>query len=197
MKQHIFPVLVILLSLLALGQGAALWMAHGSKTPLVSAKAHCLTVPYRLDEGGPLRPAFGDGASLEFLEGESCPVLDKVKRNSVVSVRAASSLTPVARFVKALPGDEIALERRAGRISVLTVNGQDVMNSAGEPYSVVRGEKTRLERTIAQFGGVVPLNGYLLLGDAVQGALDAPTLGFTHGSNITGILQDNPYEGES
>ena len=112
----------------------------------------------------------------------------RVERGSVVMLTGRSP-HPQLRVVWALPGDVVTVETR-GKLHVALVNGVELRNSAGRAYRFSALTAEVLREHLSPFGGKLPAEAYLVLGDRPDFTLDAQQLLPARRAEIHGVLVD-------
>jgi signal peptidase I len=148
---------------------------------------HCTQKPYRI-EGVSMQPAFSNGSTHEFTVGDQCPFPFMIEKDMVVLVDNGQSDVPVAKFLKAMPGDQFALQVRSGGSAQLMVNDQAVTNSVGRPYIIPRSRRAMIELYVRNYKGVIPKQSFLILGDNSQNSRDSSAFGLVHLNDIRGVI---------
>ena len=114
----------------------------------------------------------------------------RLERGSVVMLTGRSPY-PQLRVVRALPGDTVTVETR-GKLHVALVNGVELRNSAGRAYKFSALTAEVLREHLSPFGGKLPAEAYLVLGDRPDFTLDAQQLLPARRGEIHGVLVDEP-----
>lgn len=112
----------------------------------------------------------------------------RVERGSVVMLTGRTPF-PQLRIVRGLPGDEVTVESR-GKKQVLLVNGVELRNSAGKPYRLSQLTAEVMREHLSPFGGKLPAEAYLVLGDRPDFTLDPHQLAPARRQDLHGILVD-------
>ena len=110
----------------------------------------------------------------------------EVQRGDIVVCRFSFRRDPVIKIARAVPGDRFALEELPDGGARLVVNGTVVENSEGRPYEFNGRRKRMLGVYARDYGGVIPPDSYLLLGDAAEGSLDSGRFGLAAREVIVG-----------
>jgi signal peptidase I len=135
----------------------------------------------RGDSLSPLLKA-GDGVRIYYGYYDN----HEVQRGDIVVCRVSFSRDPLIKIAHAVPGDRFALQERPDGVSLLLVNGAVLENSAGQPYEFTGRRKRMLGVYAHDYGGVIPSDSYLLLGDAAEGSLDSGRFGLAAREVIVG-----------
>ncbi|MEN9799865.1 MAG: Signal peptidase peptidase [Pseudomonadota bacterium] len=112
----------------------------------------------------------------------------RVERGSVVMLTGRTPF-PQLRIVRGLPGDTVLVETR-GKQQVVLVNGVELRNSAGRPYRWSRVTAEVMREHLSPFGGKLPPDAYLVLGDRPDFTLDPNLLTPARRQDLHGILVD-------
>lgn len=146
-------------------------------------------------EGTSLQPAYMDGSMHVFRVWDQCPLPALIESGSVVILDTAQHKDDVVKFVKGLPWDSLRLETKPGGESTLLVNGQELKNSLGNPYSLSAQRRDVIEMYIEDYNGHIPTDAYLLLWDDVSGTLDSTRFWLVHVSDIVWVLHESIQTG--
>lgn len=131
--------------------------------------------------GSSLSPALLAGDQLLFLGGYyGC---NPVKYGDLVLYRWGGSKN-VAKFVRGLSGDLLAVEQVSANQWRLELNGQPLHNSLGNEY-ILSEKKAALIRLYA---GRLKANEVLLLGDKSNGSHDSTVFGLVNTNQLSGKL---------
>ncbi len=101
--------------------------------------------------------------------------------NDVVILKPSYRETPLIKVVKAVSGDELALEKIIDDTYQIVVNGLPIVNSAGDYYLLPENQAKLLSLYI----GVIPEKACLVLGDNTKDSYDSADFGLIS----TDILQ--------
>lgn len=140
-----------------------------------------------LVSGVSLEPNIADGSVRSFYMRETCPIYEIITRNDLVLIDASQSDKPLAKFVRAVPGDTISLIGWSEGFSTLQVNGEDIKTSDGEFYRIPADRVPIMKLYIDAYKDGVPEGAYLLLGDNDDNSLDSTTLGLVSYKDIVGL----------
>lgn len=134
--------------------------------------------------GGSMNPLLKAGDSVKIDYG----YYDKheVQRGDIVVCRFSFRQDLLIKIARAVPGDRFALEELPDGGARLVVNGTVVENSEGRPYEFNGRRKRMLGVYARDYGGVIPPDSYLLLGDAAEGSLDSGRFGLAAREVIVG-----------
>ena len=131
--------------------------------------------------GGSLSPALLSGDQLLFLGGYyGC---NPVKYGDLVLYRWGDNKN-VAKFVRGLSGDQLAVEQISANQWRLELNGQPLHNSLGDDY-ILSEKKSALIRLYARN---LKANEVLLLGDKSYGSHDSSVFGLLKTDQLAGKL---------
>lgn len=139
----------------------------------------------RTVRGNSLAPLIQNGQAIKILFGYyDC---HDVGRGDLVVYRYGGTQDPIIKSVKGVEGDAFSLqEGEGGFVWHMLINNAVVKNSQDQPYIVGPGAYNILSLYIRDYGGIIPENSYLILGDLVSGSLDSTTFGFVDKSDILG-----------
>lgn len=126
--------------------------------------------------GDSLSPLVSDGESV-MMKPLSCA--GEIKRGDLAVFRTGARDKPVIKIIRALPGDHFSVKGGAIR-----VNKEDLTTSAGVPFHLAERRTGILTLYEERYGGVIPPDTYLMLGDNPAGALDSSRIGLIHRSDI-------------
>ena len=121
-----------------------------------AAQAGCEARPVRVD-GHSLAPPVADGAQI-MMRPVDCA--GEIRAGDLVVFTTGAHQRPVIKTVRALPRDRFGIAD-----GYILVNGAKMRTGTGEYYRL-RGGRDRLLRLYADsFGGAVPADAYLVLGE--------------------------------
>ncbi|NCC53679.1 MAG: signal peptidase I [Spartobacteria bacterium] len=147
----------------------------GSLTTARAADPDCPARPVRIS-GGSLAPLVAPESSLPMIPA-ACAAT--IARGALVIFRSGAHEQPLIKIVKAVPGDRFGIA--GGRV---TVNGAVLANSAGTPYQLGEGRARMIASYAASYGGIVPADAYLVLGDDPAGTIDSSRIGLVNRRDI-------------
>lgn len=131
--------------------------------------------------GSSLSPALLSGDQLLFFGGYyKC---NPIKYGDLVLYRWGDNKN-VAKFVRGLSGDQLAVEQISANQWRLELNGQPVHNSLGNDY-ILSEKKSALIRLYAR---KLKANEVLLLGDKSDGSHDSTVFGLVKTDQLAGKL---------
>ena len=134
--------------------------------------------------GNSLSPVINSGDTVKILFGYyDC---HQVERGDIVAHHYVGNENPIIKIVKGLPRDSYELkEAGLGEWHIL-INGQILENSEDKPYLVSGNRYKMLSLYEDDYKNGIPQNTYLILGNLVEGSLDATRFGFVDKSDILG-----------
>lgn len=133
--------------------------------------------------GNSLEGFLADGASVKVLNNYYKCGEGEVSRDDVVLFSYAGNKDPLIKIVKAVPGDRFHLQRTAGGWNI-SINDQMLTNINGAMYLLDRERYEMLHLYEKDYGGIIPANSYLILGNLVEGTMDSTYFGLVDESNI-------------
>lgn len=144
-----------------------------------------MQIERRMVQGMSLAPFISDGQKIKLLLGYyQC---HPINRNDVIVYQYAGQETPLLKIVKGLPGDRFAIARaKNGSEWNLLINDQLARNSEYIPYSLTDQGHRLMELYARDYGGTIPRNAYLILGNRPEGTLDSTRFGLVGASEIIG-----------
>jgi signal peptidase I len=159
------PLLFILLFATAL-----LW-------PSISrAQTECTAQPVAV-RGDSLSPLVADGNRV-MMKPAACA--GTVRRGDLVIFRTGAHEQPVIKIAKGLPGDRFGVDGDG----FVIVNDAILENSVGAAYLLPAPQRSMLRAYRDDYGGAIPADTYLLLGDAANSMIDSARLGLIHMSDF-------------
>jgi len=126
--------------------------------------------------GDSLSPLVSDGGSV-MMKPLSCA--GEIKRGDLAVFRTGARDKPVIKIIRALPGDHFSVKG-----GVIRVNKEVLTTSTGVSFHLAERRTGILALYEERYGGVIPPNTYLMLGDNPAGALDSSRIGLIHRSDI-------------
>ena len=134
----------------------------------------------RTDAEGKLLP---EGSKVKLLGNYY--VCNEAKRGDIAEYKYPGSENPIAKVVKAVPGDTFALQKSGSGWNIL-INGKAATNSEGKPYAVGDRAYRMLSLYVKDYRGVIPTNAYVILGEDPGGSLDSTQFGLVDKSDFAG-----------
>ncbi|MBI4993969.1 signal peptidase I [Candidatus Wolfebacteria bacterium] len=113
---------------------------------------------------------------------------NKIRRGDIVAYNYAGNPEPIIKIVKGVEGDKFQLKKTSSSWNI-SINDKIVENSEGEPYVLNERGYKMLSLYERDYGGVIPLNAYLILGNAANGTLDSSVFGLIDKSDILGKVK--------
>lgn len=169
---------------------AALWWLgrldapRPASVPPVSTAA-CVIKPSVLS-GTSLKPAYASGEMVNFMMGEQCPLADLIQKDRLVLMRTGASKIPVAKFVKALPGERFAVQPVGNNFEVI-VEDKSVVNSTKDVYILPKTRAEMIRLYVESYKGVIPDKAYLVMGDNLHGTMDSSQFGLINIVDVIGV----------
>ncbi|MFA5247351.1 MAG: signal peptidase I [Candidatus Micrarchaeia archaeon] len=106
----------------------------------------------------------------------------------VVLVHFAGDTNPLIKIIKATPGDSFSLSKASCGWNII-VNGQVLQNSFGTDYCIGYSGYKMLSLYVNSYGGVIPQDAYLVLGNLVGGSTDSTRFGLTSKNSLLGKVE--------
>lgn len=158
-----------------------LLFVFGFLCPLSSlANEECPARPVTV-RGDSLSPPLPDGSRVMMKPAVCALQFDgPVRRGDLVIFRTGARAQPVIKIAKGLPGDRFTVDQDG----FIVVNGAPLENSAGAAYRLPVSQRAMLLAYQDGYGGVIPADAYLLLGDSVNSVIDSTRLGLIHISDF-------------
>ena len=175
---------ILFISLLLLLSGCQLYSQQTTAVVQPNLPENLSCVEYadvRTLSGSSLSPSLFSGDQLLFLGGYyGC---NPVKYGDLVLYRWGDNKN-VAKFVRGLSGDQLAVEQISANQWRLELNGQPLHNSLGDDY-ILSEKKSALTRLYARN---LKANEVLLLGDKSDGSHDSSVFGLVKNDQLVGKL---------
>lgn len=165
---------------------AAVFLSENGPSSFLSGGTACpgMEIQEEIVRGQSLAPLVEDGETIQALLGYyAC---NPIAREDLVLFRLAGNEDLLIKIVKGIPGDTLALEKGEGGLYFILVNGTKAVNSQGLPYAVNNARAHMLSLYINDYGGAIPPDAYLILGDMPSGSRDSTTFGLVGKSDIAG-----------
>lgn len=162
-----------------------LWYFEDGKPAIdhVATKDCQILEEEKIIRGNSLEGFLADGASVKVLNNYYKCGEGEVSRDDVVLFSYAGNKDPLIKIVKAVPGDRFHLQRTAGGWNI-SINDQMLTNINGAMYLLDRERYEMLHLYEKDYGGIIPANSYLILGNLVEGTMDSTYFGLVDESNI-------------
>lgn len=143
----------------------------------------CEQVPHSIRiEGHSLAPLIQPG---QIVESVPTACAGKIAAGDLVVFRSGAHKMPIIKQVRGVAGDTFAM-RGDGRI---ILNGDVLRNALGQPYVLSSGRAQMIALYERDFGGVIPLDAYLVLGTMTGGGLDSTRLGLISHRDVVGVVR--------
>ena len=127
-----------------------------------------------------MMPLFADGTRISTISGGT-HCAEPLHRDNAVMVRRVGHDRALLKVLKGLPGDRFAVSD--GRI---LINGAPLTNSVGVKYNLTSSRSAMLELYVRDYGGIIPPDTVLVLGDNPVGSTDSTVFGLVPTSEIIG-----------
>lgn len=112
-----------------------------------------------------------------------------VKREDIVAYEYAGNDVPIVKIVKAVPGDKWRLEyNETDKFYKIIVNDEVLRNSEDKDYKIAESSVKMLKLYTKSYP-VIPNDAYLILGNKIEGSLDATRFGLIGKSGILGKVE--------
>jgi signal peptidase I len=132
--------------------------------------------------GNSLEPLITDGKYVEAVFGYyDC---NNISRGDVVLYSHTSNSRPFIKIIKGIPEDRFDFLIMEQGQRALRINEEVQKNSIGEIYKLDNQSLSLLKLYYQDYGGVIPENTYLLLGDLIGGSIDSTKFGLVDRSSI-------------
>ena len=137
----------------------------------------------RIVRGDSLSPVLEPGQKIKiFFDHYNCY---EVKREDIVVLEYAGNPNPLVKIIKGLPGDSFYLEKNKSDWNIL-INNEILKNSEGNPYVLSEQRQKMLSLYERDYGGKIPSESFLVLGNKVFGTVDSSYFGLIGKSSILG-----------
>lgn len=160
---------------------------EGNLVDLVEQKEDCeITRVVKTIRGVSMSPLLEPEQDIVLLEGfYNCnlPSID-----DVVVLNHANRETPLIKVIKAGPEDKFQVIKNNDYYQIL-VNEQILVNSVGEHYLLSEQEANMISLYERDYGGVIPRDAYLILGDNVLSSIDSTEFGLVGKSSFIGKVE--------
>lgn len=152
-----------------------------------ATKPNCATEEKELTiNGNSLEPLIKDGTVVKAMANYfAC---HEVKRNDVVVFYYAGRSNPLVKIVRGIPGDTFDFKAVAGGWNII-LNKNILENSAKKPYVIPDVAQRMLSLYAADYKGVIPDGGYLILGDNPSASLDSGSFGLAGKTDLLGKIE--------
>lgn len=132
--------------------------------------------------GESLEPMVPHGKGVTLLEGYyGCHF---IQREDIVEIIVGNER--VAKIVKGIPGDTVALVKKESGWNIL-INNRVVQNSQHLPY-LISDQRADLIRLYIKDYSIIPANTYFVLGDQPHGSFDSTRWGLVPIHNVVGKI---------
>lgn len=141
----------------------------------------------RIVRGDSLSPIIGPGCTVRIVFGYYQE--EAVKRDDIVAYQHPGCSKLIIKIVKGVPQDTFELKELKDGSSYVLINGEILKNSLNKPYKFKGNRKKMLSLYEKDYGGFIPENTYLLLGNLVSGSMDSSRFGLVDKKGILGKVE--------
>lgn len=146
---------------------------------------NCFTVKEVTVRGSSMSPFINPEQTVTALFGYyDC---NSIERNDVVLYAYSGNENFLIKFIRAVPGDRWNLKETNGSYEIV-VNDVSLTNSEGKAYQIFGASVRTLELYVKDYP-VIPEDVYLLLGDEINGSLDATRFGLVGKKDIVAKVE--------
>jgi signal peptidase I len=108
-----------------------------------------------------------------------------IEREDIVAYYYSGNDVPIIKIVKALPGDKWRLRKNGPNRYYIIVNNKPLKTSNGEFYQIPESKINMLKLYVRSYP-LIPKDTYLILGNHINGTMDATRFGLVDKSDIIG-----------
>ncbi len=112
-----------------------------------------------------------------------------VKRGDVVIYNDASDRNPLIKIVRGVEGDAFMLALTEGGAKIF-INGEALQTTTGQVYRISEDAYQLLALYEQDYGGVIPKDAVLILGNLPRGSRDSTQFGFVGVGSLLGKVVD-------
>ncbi len=162
----------------------AVKLSHTGEEKTENQNQKCsVSMEEKIVQGYSLSGLIEDGQTIRaFIGYYDC---HEIRRGDLILYSYAGSSDPLLKIVKAIPGDSFSLQNTGGGWAVL-VNREVLKNSENEPYALDERGHLMLSLYENDYGGVIPADTYLIMGNLVSGSTDSSRFGLINKNDILG-----------
>lgn len=131
--------------------------------------------------GNSLAPVVPDRTRLEAQPIECAA---SVQRGDLLYFHSGARDIPIIKRVVGMPGDRFAADDKGK----LFINRREAKNSLGQIYRFNAARQKMLALYERSFGGVVPSDAYILLGEDPSGTTDSSAFGLVSRKDVIGKI---------
>jgi len=185
MKLNKLSVILSVVALFLVGSAIiAVKLSHSGGEKTDNQNQECLvSIEEKIVQGYSLSGLIEDGQTIKaFIGYYDC---HEIKRGDLILYSYAGSSDPLLKIVKAIPGDSFSLQNTAAGWSIL-INQEVLKNSENEPYALDERGHLMLSLYEHDYGGVIPANTYLIMGNLAGGSTDSSRFGLIDKNDILG-----------
>lgn len=145
-----------------------------------NADPDCIITPeQKTIRGDSMHPRFeADEEIIALTNFYDC---NEVQRDDIVLISYPGNEKPLIKFIRGLPGDDYAFSEIGAETEKkhwhLSLNGETLQNSAGEPYVFNQETKKEIQKYQDVYGNSIPESRYLVMGDDPRGSMDSTQFG--------------------
>jgi signal peptidase I len=115
-------------------------------------------------------------------------------RDEIALVHFAGDPNPLVKTIKAVPGDSFSLQQASCGWNI-AVNGKILQNAQASDYCIGYSGYRMLSLYVQSYGGKIPQDAYLVLGNLVQGSTDSTRFGLVSRGSLLGKVEIPPKSG--
>jgi signal peptidase I len=135
-------------------------------------------------QGNSMEGTLSDGQQVSVLQNYyAC---NDVARGDVVVYNFPSG--PIVKRVVGLPGDSFGVKQNGTGWNIL-VNGKALVNASGTAYLLSDQTSKMLALYATSDKGIIPADGYMILGNVVGGSEDSTAFGLVSKADFTGKVK--------
>lgn len=102
---------------------------------------------------------------------------NKGERDEIVLIKTPGREDPLFKYIKMIPGDKYVVEAEKDKKFKVVVNGDDMVNSKGEVYSLTERKSRMIKLYESNFKDGIKQGVYFVFGESPAGGFDSTRFG--------------------
>ena len=190
MKKRVIIFAVVALLLFAVVFSTTFLLKEGNGVKIeeekdLLAEKYLTTREEKTIRGNSLSGLLEDGETVDALFGYYD--YEEIQRGDLILYSYAGNDVPLIKIIKGISGDKFELKEVDGeRTWHILINREIIKNSQDNPYLLDERGHRMLSLFEEDYGGVIPDDAYLILGNLVSGSTDSTRFGLVHRNDILG-----------
>jgi len=188
MRKFFLAIFIILVIASVIGSiGYFLYKKYPKSFDFKGYDASCVIKEKDTVQGESLSGIVENGEEITLLKGYyEC---NPINKGDVIAYNYSKNPNPIIKIVKALPGDNVKLQRNEKGYFNIIINNEIAFNSSGEPYELTEAKTKMLSLYLKDYNGIIPKDTLIILGNQTGGSIDSTKFGLASYKKIIGKVQ--------